>query len=98
MQLVEQNPFRLIGVLANGKEKDIHRQKVKVRKYISVGKNIDSEFDLPVFVDIVRSKAAVDTAVSEVAQRQDKVENALFWFVNSNDFDEMAISNSGLIQ
>ena len=93
MLAIENNPFRIIGVLANAKEKDIHRQKVKISKYISVGKNIDCEYDFDFFKSIQRTEKTVNDAFSSVNKRQEKLDHSLFWFVNSNPIDEIALNS-----
>ncbi|MCK8043771.1 hypothetical protein MSG37_02650 [Shewanella sp. 1CM18E] len=93
MFAVQKNPFRVIGVLSNAKEKEIHRQKVKLSKYASVGKNIPSEHDYTFLTPIVRTEQSVSAAFSSIDQRQDKLEYSLFWFVNNNQFDEIALSH-----
>ena len=93
MIAVENNPFRVIGVLANAKEKDIHRQKVKTSKFLSVGKSIKSEYDYEFFAPLERTEKSVKDAFSNIDQRQDKLEHSLFWFVNCNQFDEIALAH-----
>ena len=93
MLVVENNPFRIIGVLANAKEKDIHRQKVKISKFASVGKRIKSEYDYDFLPSIERTEKSVKDAFSSIDQRQDKLEHSLFWLVNCNQFDEIALTH-----
>lgn len=93
MLAVENNPFRVIGVLANAKEKDIHRQKVKISKFLSVGKSVNSEYDFDFFSPLERTEKSVKDAFSSIDQRQDKLEHALFWLVNCNQFDEIALTH-----
>ena len=93
MIAIENNPFRVIGVLANAKEKDIQRQKVKTSRFLSVGKNIKSEYDYDFFAPLERTEKLVADAFSDIDQRQDKLEHSLFWFVNCNQFDEIALTH-----
>ncbi|WP_067521922.1 CFI-box-CTERM domain-containing protein [Endozoicomonas ascidiicola] len=95
MLAIENNPFRVIGVLANAKEKDIHRQKVKISKYVSVGKSVSSEYDFEFLSPLERTEKSVKDAFAKIDQRQDKLEHSLFWFVNCSQFDEIGLFHLG---
>ncbi len=45
MHEIENNPFRVIGVVSNATSKDIQREKVRISRYSSVGKTINVLFD-----------------------------------------------------
>jgi hypothetical protein len=92
MKLIQDNPYRIAGILANSPEKELQKQKSKITKFASIGKHVDSEFDFPFFGQVDRSESAVNKAFSGIEQNQDKVSHSLFWFLNANTFDETAIN------
>lgn len=92
MKSILENPFRLAGLMANASEKEIQKQKSKITKYASIGKQIDSEFDFPFLGKIDRSEESVKKAFSDIEQNHDKVKQALFWFLKTNPFDETSIN------
>lgn len=93
MEEIENNPFRVLGVVSNATSKDIQREKIRISRYSSVGKSINVLFD-NVFVNkIERNEKTVNKAFSDIEQREVKLEYSIFWFVNLNPFDEISISH-----
>jgi len=92
MKLIQDNPYRIAGILANSSEKELQKQKSKITKYASIGKQVDSELDFPFFGNVDRSESSITKAFSGIEQNQDKVSHSLFWFIKANTFDETAIN------
>jgi hypothetical protein len=92
MKLIQDNPYRIAGILANTSERELQRQKSKITKYASIGKQVDSELDFPFFGNVDRSESSITKAFSGIEQNQDKVSHSLFWFLKANTFDETAIN------
>lgn len=92
MKLIQDNPYRIAGILANSSEKELQKQKSKITKYASIGKQVDSELDFPFFGNVDRSESSITKAFSGIEQNQDKVSHSLFWFLKANTFDETAIN------
>ena len=92
MKLIQDNPYRIAGILANSSEKELQKQKSKITRYASIGKQVDSELDFPFFGNIDRSESSITKAFSGIEQNQDKVSHSLFWFIKANTFDETAIN------
>ena len=93
MDIIYQNPYRVIGILAAATEREIQRQKTKIEAYSKVGKEIKSDFDFDLDESVVRDEVAVAKAFSSLEQSQDKVNHALFWFLNYNSVDDIAIEH-----
>lgn len=91
MELIQNNPYRVVGVLSNANERELQKQKNKIKAYIRVGKDFKSDFDFQILGDIYRTEDSVDKAFSNVEQNQDKVKYALFWFLNASPYDNAAI-------
>jgi len=92
MKLIQDNPYRIAGILANSSEKELQKQKSKITKYASIGKQVDSEFDFPFFGNVGRSENSIAKAFAGIEQNQDKVSHSLFWFLKTNTFDETALN------
>lgn len=92
MKLIQDNPYRIAGILANSSEKELQKQKSKITKYASIGKQVDSELDFPFFGNVDRSESSITKAFSGIEQNHDKVSHSLFWFLKANTFDETAIN------
>ena len=94
LDIVTNNPFRVLGVYANASLKEITANKTKRAKFASVGKNVTLEADMDsVLPPIDRSEASIEKAFADLSLAQDKLKHALFWFVKDTSFDEMALGH-----
>ncbi|MCT4035283.1 hypothetical protein CMT72_05060 [Elizabethkingia anophelis] len=93
MKSIINNPYRIAGILANSSEKDILKQKSKIKRFSEVGKEISSEYDFPFLSSLSRSSTIIDKAFSDIEQNQNKVFYSLFWFLNLNPIDNTAIQH-----
>lgn len=91
MELIQNNPYRIAGILSNATTKELEKQKGKIKAYTKVGKEIKSDFDFQILGSIDRTEDSVNNAFSNVEQNQDKINYALFWFLNASPFDNTAI-------
>lgn len=91
MELIQNNPYRIAGILSNATERELQKQKTKIKAYSKVGKELNSDYDFQVLDVITRTEDSIDKAFSTIEQNQDKVNYALFWFLNANPFDNTAI-------
>lgn len=80
-----------MGVLSNASVRELQRQQGKITAYAQIGREIDSEFDFNILKPIIRSTDVVNKAFANIQQNQDKVNHALFWFINASPFDNTAI-------
>jgi tetratricopeptide (TPR) repeat protein len=92
MQNITNNPYRIIGILSNATAKEIQSRKSKITAFAKVGKQITSDFDFPFFASIEREQDKIEKAFSAIQQSKEMLENSLFWFLNTNSFDETAIN------
>lgn len=92
MDIIRNNPYRIAGVLSNANARELQRQKAKINAYANVGKDIVLDVDFPIFSSISRTESNLERAFSAIEQNRDKVKYSLFWFLNSNPFDETAIN------
>jgi hypothetical protein len=93
MKLITNNPFRIIGVLANASAREFLRQQNKITTYATVGRHVDSEYDFVFLPKIERHNIeTINRALSSIQLATEKVQPALFWFIKVNTFDETAIN------
>ncbi|MBL85969.1 MAG: hypothetical protein CMO82_04840 [Winogradskyella sp.] len=91
MEIIKNNPYRIAGILSNVTERELQKQKTKIKAYTKVGKEIKSDFDFEILDSISRTEESVNKAFSNVEQNQDKVNYSLFWFLNASPFDNTAL-------
>lgn len=92
MNLIQNNPFRAVGILANATEREIQRNKAKIRAYTKVGKALTFDVDFSILDSIDRSESSINQAFSNLEQNQSKLNHSIFWFLKTNPFDETAIA------
>uniref|UniRef100_UPI00404BA06C CFI-box-CTERM domain-containing protein n=2 Tax=Gelidibacter sp. TaxID=2018083 RepID=UPI00404BA06C len=91
MELIKNNPYRIIGILSNATAKELEKQRGKIKAYAKVGKEITTDFDFDILPNIKRTEDSIERAISKIEQNQDRVNHALFWFLNASPFDNTAI-------
>ena len=91
MNSIQNNPYRIAGILSNATAREMQRQRGKIKAFASAKKEITSEFDFNILNKIDRTEEVIGKAFSNIEQNKDKVNNSLFWFVNANPFDNTAI-------
>ena len=92
MELIYQNPFRILGLPINAKDREIAKRIGDLAIYTDMGKEIDYKVD-HFFPDRpIRSPKSIEEAKQKIDQPSNKLFYALFWFwENSNNtIDEMA--------
>lgn len=92
MQLITQNPYHVLGLLADSNEREIEKQKAKIKAFQNVGKPIEFNSDLAFAGNPDRSPSAIEKALSSIAINQNKVFNGLFWLTDNNHLDNTALS------
>ena len=79
MKLIEQNPFRMLGIPVNATALDLAANKSKFR-LLDIGREVAFPTDLAgVLPPIERTKASIDAAERSIALPHGKALHALFW-------------------
>ena len=84
MELIEKNPYRIIGLLAGFSEREFQKQKTKITRYASIGRSVEAEFDFPFLPSMTRDELLLRKAFSQIEQSRERVNYSLFWFLNCN--------------
>lgn len=93
-KLVEQNPFRVLGVFSNASLKEITANRTRIAAYTKVGKTISFTLDAAGCNSAIHRSAEILSVVEhELSLPQTKIVNALFWFINGTSIDEIAIGH-----
>jgi len=90
MEAINNNPFRVLGVLSNAKASEIKNNRNKIKAFIAAEQEIELDYDFPVLGHLKRTEGLVNTAISVLNLDQDKIINSLFWFYYGNHTDEPA--------
>ena len=92
MKLIQENPYRIVGILSNATAREIQSRKGKITAYAKVGKQVSSEFDFPFLNTVEKDHKSLEKAFSAIQQSKEMLESSLFWFLKTNSFDETAIT------
>lgn len=85
MKLIEQNPFRILGIAVNAGAKELAANMGK-KRLLDIGKEVAFLLDLPtLFKEISRTSPMMDEASATINLPQDKVKSAFFWFAQPSD-------------
>tara|TARA_Y100000589_G_scaffold65275_1_gene56813 strand:+ start:6351 stop:7811 length:1461 start_codon:yes stop_codon:yes gene_type:complete len=92
MKLIEENPFRILGVISNASAKETDESEVKIIRYLDVGKTASLKFDIsPPLKLINRTQNLVIQAKNKIHDDFEKLSHSIFWFVNSSMVDKIAL-------
>jgi hypothetical protein len=92
MDIIKQNPFRILGLPANTTERDLQRQIGIIKRYAEIGKTKSFDYDLEILGDIKRDLDDIQLAANRIEQSDNKLVYSLFWFVNNSPIDEIALN------
>ena len=94
MNIISQNPYRVIGVFANSKTKERVANINRIKAFIKVSRKTEFPLDIKTLLpEINRSLEEVNNAEAYLTLPNDQVKYAQFWFINETSFDEIAFNN-----
>ena len=92
MDLIFQNPFRILGIPVTATDREIAKQIGSMELYADMGKTIEYDSDHFFPIKPTRTTESIQETKQKIDQPNNKLFHALFWFwENSNNtIDEMA--------
>ncbi len=94
MDVIKNNPYRLLGVYANSSVKERLANLSRMKAFLKVGKQVSFPLDL---VDLLGVVERTDTIVAEADAKltlpKDQLFYAQFWFVKATPIDDVAFNN-----
>ncbi|MBQ6311209.1 MAG: hypothetical protein IJK74_06645 [Bacteroidales bacterium] len=94
IEIINKNPFRILGVWSNSKQADIVRNVRKMKAYLNVGRNIEFPTDMQSILPAMsRTLESTQEAQADVNLPADKIHYALFWFCNASAIDGTGLNN-----
>ena len=94
MQIIQNNPFRILGVKANASLSDRNQQANLIAQYLKIGQSAKLDFDItPPLEPLSRTKELIDLQPSRIFSTEDKILHSLFWFVEANGIDKIALKH-----
>lgn len=92
LDVIINNPFRVLGVYSSAKQAEILKNANKMKAYLNVGKEISFPTDMNyLFSKINRTIESVVNAQTELNLPKDRIRHALFWFCSASPVDDVAL-------
>lgn len=90
LQLINNNAYRLLGVIATTSKKDIERNKSKFNAFLRVNRPVPTQpLDFPkLLIEVHRDLDSIRKAESEISIPMGKLIHGMFWFVGMGKVDE----------
>ena len=73
MKIIEQNPFRILGVYSNATTRELMANSNKIMRFASTGGNVNFQIDGIIPKRISRSQTDVDNAKKQINLPKDKL-------------------------
>jgi hypothetical protein len=92
MTIIEDNPFRVLGIISNSSAKETKESETFILRYLDIGKSADLKFDItPPLSHLERTSEIVKNAKRKIHDDFDKLAHSIFWFVNGTMVDKIAL-------
>jgi len=92
MTIIENNPFRVLGIISNSSAKETKESETFILRYLDIGKSADLKFDItPPLSHLERTSEIVKNAKRKIHDDFDKLAHSIFWFVNGTMVDKIAL-------
>lgn len=94
MKIIQENPYRLLGIYGNSSIKDRVANSSKLKAFLKVGKSPDFPLDLSRLLPAIsRTIESVGQAESQLSLPDEQIKFAQFWFVKVTPLDEVAFNH-----
>jgi hypothetical protein len=91
MEIIYNNPYRIIGLLAGATAREQDRQIKRIMQFLAAEQEPEGDYSFPSLGKLDRTLEDVTDASSKLTLDHDKITAALFWFWNGNPiYDEDA--------
>jgi hypothetical protein len=84
MKLIQNNPYRILGLLVGSTAREQNKQINKLKKYLDAEQEPEDDFSFPILGKIYRNVDNVTDSAAKLSLDSDKMNAALFWFYNGN--------------
>ena len=84
MQIIQNNPYRTVGLLVGATAREQERQVKRLKQFIEAEQDPQDDFSFPTIGNLHRTMESVIDAASKLNLDSDKMNAALFWFYKGN--------------
>jgi len=84
MHIIQNNPYRTVGLLVGATAREQERQVKRLKQFIEAEQDPQDDFSFPTLGNLYRTLDKVNEAASKLNLDSDKMSSALFWFYKGN--------------
>ena len=93
MELVLNNPFRVLGLPATASTRDVTKRVSDLETFAELGKTKSYPHDFPGLGALDRSLEAIKDAARKIEQTEGRLFHSFFWFRAGDSVDELALDS-----
>jgi hypothetical protein len=93
VELVLNNPFRVLGLPATASNRDITKRISDLETFAELGKSKAYPHDFPALGELDRSLEAIKDAARKIEQAEGRLFHSFFWFRAGDSVDELALES-----
>lgn len=94
MDIINNNPYRQLGVFANSPTKERVANEGKLKAFLKVGRQVSFPLDLAKYLPpITRTINTPSEAEAKLTLPADQIKYAQFWFIKATSLDEVAFNH-----
>lgn len=94
MNILQNNPYRILGVYSNSPTKERLANHNRMKAFLKVGKPVSFPLDLPQYLSTInRTEAIVADADAKLTLPKDQILYSQFWFVKMTPLDDVAFNH-----
>ena len=94
MNILQNNPYRLLGVYSNSPTKERLANHNRMKAFLKVGKSVSFPLDVPQYLSSInRTEASAADAEAKLTLPKDQILHAQFWFIKTTPLDEVAFNH-----
>jgi hypothetical protein len=88
MKIIQNNPYRIIGLLIGATAKEKERQIKRLLQFLDAEQEPENDFSFSTLDGLIRTPSIVNESVTSINLNNDKIKYALFWFYNGNSITD----------
>ena len=94
MNILQNNPYRLLGVYSNTSTRERLANHNRMKAFLNVGRSVSFPLDMPQYLSSInRTEASVADAEAKLALPKEQILYAQFWFVKMTPLDDVAFNH-----
>ena len=94
INIVSNNPYRILGVYANAARRDIVANKSRATAFLTANRPVEYPLDLKgIFPSLTRTLDSMNEAEAHLSLDRKKITFAQFWFIKLTPIDDIAFNH-----